>query len=782
MSKFRMRGLVFTLGLLTGSFVAVSVSAAPGFVPPGLVNLPPGRVKDKIDKLPAAAQKQAMEWLQRFNIPQEDYQSIDIDSEGGVFYVEAPAPEPADSSFTESIDPPQAISINDAFSLHSKPGASRVIFLDVDGHTIEGTVWDGGTPFVATPYDRDGNIYSFSQSELNDIAAIWHRVAEDYAAFDVDVTTEEPVQMGATTGRILITRSTDANGRAMPHNGAGGVAYVGVWGLGNYQYYQPALVYYNNLGGGAPRYVVEAASHEMGHNLGLSHDGTLSGTAYYNGQGSGYTKWAPIMGVGYNAHVSQWSKGSYNDANNTQDDIAIIRNNLSTSPDDHGDDSYSATLLAADASGIVYSTNPETDPFNYFTDNKGIIETASDVDVFQINAATGTIDLTIIPAWDAYLDTSARGANLDVQVSLINEQGTVLQVSNPLDDTYARIQSSVPAGVYYLSITGVGRGSALTTYDDYGSQGYYFIRGSIPASDSSNQSPVAQNDSAQTQEDTSVNIHPLANDSDADGDPLTVSSVSNGSFGSAITDGASVFYTPNTNKNGVDTLTYSVADGKGGFTNALITITVTAVNDAPMSMNDSGSTEQDQAVSLSVLANDSDVDGDVLSIASVSSAAHGSVTYTSNAVVYTPNAGYVGSDSFSYTAVDGAGGSATALVSITVTEKTFPPVTPSGLIILDGTDGTAQLSWNDTDNEAAFVIQRETQHKKRLTWNGTTTLASLSANTLQYTDASGTGTFRYRIRSENANGVSAWSDWVELNVSGGSTGGGGKGGGKGRNK
>lgn len=782
MIRFRVKGLAFTLGMLAGSVMAVPVIAAPGFVPPGLVDLPPGRVKDKIEKLPAAAQKQAIEWLQRFNIPAEDFQSIDVDNEGGVFYIEAPAPEPTDPSLIELLDPQQTVSINDAFSLHSKPGASRVIYLDVDGHTIQGTIWDGGNPFVATPYDRDGNINSFSQSELNDIAAIWHRVAEDYAAFDVDVTTEEPAQMGPTTGRILITRSTDVNGRAMPHNGAGGVAYVGVWGRSNYEYYQPALVYYNNLGGGAPRYVVEAASHEMGHNLGLSHDGTISGAAYYNGQGSGYTKWAPIMGVGYNAHVTQWSKGAYNDANNSQDDIAIIRNSLSTSPDDHGDDRFSATLLVADGSGVVSSSNPETDPFNYYADNKGIIETASDVDVFQINAASGTIDLTVTPGWDAYLDTSARGANLDVQVALVNEQGDVLQVSNPLDDTYGRIQTSVPAGVYYLTVSGVGRGSALTTYDDYGSQGQYFIRGTTPASGGvNNQSPVSQSDTAQTQEDTGVMIYPLANDSDADGDTLTVTSVSNGSFGTAITDGSSVFYTPNANKNGADTLTYSVSDGKGGASNAQIIINVAAVNDAPVIRNDTGSTEQDQAVSLAVLANDSDIDGDVLTIVSVSAPAQGSVTFTANAIVYTPNDGYVGQDSFSYTAVDAAGSSAAATVTISVTEKTFPPVTPSGLAVVNGTDGTAQLRWNDTDNETTFVIQRETQHRKRLTWNATTTVATLAADTLNYTDTSGSGTFHYRIRSENSNGASGWSNWVEVSVTSGSSSGGGKGG-KGRNK
>ena len=141
---------------------------------------------------------------------------------------------------------------------------------------------------MARPYSLDGDDASFSSTELASIAAIWRRVAEDFAPFDVDVTTESPASFGPTTGRILVTRDSDANGNAMPAQGAGGVAYVGVFGTSYYGSYSPALVYFNNLGGGREDYVSEAASHEMGHNLSLSHDGTAS-SGYYGGHGSGET-------------------------------------------------------------------------------------------------------------------------------------------------------------------------------------------------------------------------------------------------------------------------------------------------------------------------------------------------------------------------------------------------------------------------------------------------------------------------------------------------------------
>ena len=112
-------------------------------------------------------------------------------------------------------------------------------------------------------------------------------------------------------------------------------------------YYKPAFVFNKSLVGAA-----EAISHEVGHNLGLSHDGVTGGAAYYQGQGSGATGWAPIMGVGYYKQLVQWSKGEYANSNNTQDDIQIIQNNGALLlADDHGNNQASATALASTTNG-----------------------------------------------------------------------------------------------------------------------------------------------------------------------------------------------------------------------------------------------------------------------------------------------------------------------------------------------------------------------------------------------------------------------------------------------
>src|SRR6185295_11944565 len=102
----------------------------------------------------------------------------------------------------------------------------------------------------------------------------------------------------------------------------------------------------------------------IGHNLGLSHDGRTDGAQYYGGHGSGETSWGPIMGTGYNRNVSQWSKGEYYLANNTQDDLAIISAKISYRTDDHGDTLGSATALVITGGTNVVSTTPETDPTN----------------------------------------------------------------------------------------------------------------------------------------------------------------------------------------------------------------------------------------------------------------------------------------------------------------------------------------------------------------------------------------------------------------------------------
>ena len=755
-------------------------------------DLPPGRTREKLESLPAPARRRAMDWLHSFAFPAKDVDVLIITDEGDVLYADPTPPElPAEieqASEADGASPePDASAADDAFSLHSNPGSPNVVYLDFDGHVVSATAWNGGSTLYARPYDTDGDPSAFSQTERGAIAEIWHRVAEDFAPFDVDVTTEEPAQFTATTGRILITRDDDEFGTPMPYAGAGGVAYVNVWGrTGTYDYphYSPAFVYYDNLGNGQPRYVAEAASHEFGHNLALAHDGTSTVT-YYSGHNAGpsggYIDWAPIMGNSYGADVSQWSRGDYADANNQQDDLLEIANRLSYRFDDHANTQSQATPLAIDGSGNVVSTNPELDPFNVDADNKGVIEDSGDVDYFVLNLGTGIVNLTVHPAWDAFYHDASRGANLDLHVALYDPSGALVAEDNPATNTDATLLASVSAGTYFLTVTGVGAGDPLTAYDAYGSIGQYFINGAVSVG-TPNGVPIAVDDSGSAPEDGYIVLAVLANDSDPDGDTLAIVSTTQPAHGIAALNGTTISYTPDANYHGNDAFAYTISDGLS-TSSANVALFVTPVNDAPVAQSDSAATTAGTQVGINVLANDSDPDGDGLTIMDTTQAAHGSVSITGGSVVdYTPNGDFIGTDSFEYTVGDGAGGTATASVTVTVENQVIVPEMPTDVSAVDSGAGIATLAWSSSAGANGYEIRRETKHKKRDAWNGTAMVGTADAYTTSFNDASGAGDFRYQVRAVSSAGSSAWSPWAAVTVTDSSGGGGRGGGSKGQKK
>ncbi len=184
-----------------------------------------------------------------------------------------------------------------------------------------------------------------------------------------------------------------------------------------------------------------------------------------------------------------------------------------------------------------------------------------------------------------------------------------------------------------------------------------------------NSAPDAIADTATTTQGAAVTINALANDLDADGDALTVTSVSKPQFGTTNTDGQSITYTPNADFVGVDSFTYFITDGRGGSAAGSVTVTVngvTGLNQQPTVANDSAMTTQGTPVVIDVLGNDSDPDGDALTITLASQPSNGTATVDNEAIVYTPTASFVGTDTFTYKVSDGKGGMATATVTVTV--------------------------------------------------------------------------------------------------------------------
>jgi hypothetical protein len=208
-----------------------------------------------------------------------------------------------------------------------------------------------------------------------------------------------------------------------------------------------------------------------------------------------------------------------------------------------------------------------------------------------------------------------------------------------------------------------------------------------------NDSPVANDDAATTDEDVPVTVDVLGNDSYAN----AITDVSNGANGSIQNNGdGTVTYTPNANYYGADSFTYTV-DGVGGGTDvATVSVTVNPVNDDPVAADDAATTDEGAPVIISVLANDNDVDGDPLTVSIVGIVTNGrTVINGDGSITYTPNAGFTGSDSFTYMANDGSGNSNVATVTITVNE---PPAGGDVIYVSSTSGGSAGgVSFSDED-------------------------------------------------------------------------------------
>ncbi len=364
-----------------------------------------------------------------------------------------PAPEEIPANHPTDIPIPDYQ--NGVIPLESLPGATAVIYLDFDGQ--------------AGPHEGWGDFDALPATNLSasSIKGVWQRVAEDYAPFNINVTTDLAVFLAAPDNgrqRCIVTPTTTAA------PGAGGVAYIGSF---NSSGDQPCWAFYSTGKSSA-----EVISHEVGHTLKLGHDGrTDPSEGYYGGHGTDPVGWAPIMGVGYYKNLSQWSKGEYLNANQTEDDTAIIatNNNVDLRNDDAGN-----TLATAAHLEIL--------PDNSVA-NEGVITTPADVDAFRFKTSGGSVSLAVTQV--------ASGPNLDILAELRDASNNLVASSNPDTALNATITASLTAGEYTLQVGGTGRGDPLGDgYTDYGSLGAYTITGSVAGGDKPDRFQVAENPAA----------------------------------------------------------------------------------------------------------------------------------------------------------------------------------------------------------------------------------------------------------------------------------------------
>ncbi|HET6227232.1 MAG TPA: zinc-dependent metalloprotease [Bacteroidia bacterium] len=342
---------------------------------------------------------------------------------------------------------------------NSKPDSKFVIYIDLDGENTSST-W--------------GDIYAQPLQSWTDaqVFEIWQVSAQDFLPWDINVTTDRAVYDAQPMSRkkmCIVTSTLDAaNGQAI-----GGIAHIGSFGGSSFD---PCWVFNKGV-----KKTGETVSHEVGHTVGLNHDG-YNGSTYYQG----HNAWAPIMGAAYSTKtvtiddanwLGQWSKGEYSGADNGENDLGIIASNgFSLRPDQQGNAPGTAADLVLEADGSFLSEK-----------NTGIIQSAADLDVFKFTVEHASrLKLLAAPYYSAELN---RFPNLNIKLRLLDESGTALLTEDSLPPTAkntwdamsAAIESiDLDAGTYYIEVDGTKQGTSSSTgYSDYCSIGGFNLSGKI---------------------------------------------------------------------------------------------------------------------------------------------------------------------------------------------------------------------------------------------------------------------------------------------------------------
>jgi VCBS repeat-containing protein/predicted outer membrane repeat protein len=306
-----------------------------------------------------------------------------------------------------------------------------------------------------------------------------------------------------------------------------------------------------------------------------------------------------------------------------------------------------------------------------------------------------TVTITVEPANNPPVAADDDYAALEDTPLLIAAPGVLDNDDDADGDTLTAVLESTPShGTVTLNANGsfqyvpgsgyIGEDSfTYTAFDGEASSNVATVTITVVAADT-NLPPVAVGDSYTTEQDTTLNVSSpgvLANDSDADGDGLIAVPYSSPAHGNLVMyEGGGFTYTPDSGFVGEDSFTYRAYDGQEHSNIATVTITVEAVNSAPVAADDAYATLENVPLAIGapgVLDNDEDADGDALTAVLASQPAHGSVTLNANgSFSYVPDGGYSGEDAFSYRAYDGEDHSNVATVTITVVAANvnLPPV------------------------------------------------------------------------------------------------------------
>ncbi len=328
--------------------------------------------------------------------------------------------------------------------------------------------------------------------------------------------------------------------------------------------------------------------------------------------------------------------------------------------------------------------------FNYqVKDNAGNTDTAS-VKIIVTAAVTNVAPIANNDTATTSFDTSVTIRPLNNDTDADGDSLSISSVTNPSNGT-AVISGNT---IRYTPDTGYSGNDSFNYTISDGNNETDSARVTVTVNGQVIPDPVAANDSASTLQNQSTTINVLSNDSAN----AVLSGVSNPSSGSAVIANNRITYTPSNNFTGTDTFTYTVSNGNGATDTATVTVTVNNLpNAAPIARNDSATTNGIRTRSINVLNNDSDADGDTLTISSFTQPNNGSVSNSNGILRYTPNALFSGSESFTYTISDGQGGTDTATVTVTVPANNAPDAVEDSAVVFNNETINVDVLSNDTD-------------------------------------------------------------------------------------